>query len=78
MAAGTYENRVTFPRSDRARPRKIALEEAVSTSVFVAAQTVPPVARAAESTYVTDEYAADIEERLTNIGLRVPLRSDPG
>ena len=66
-----YEDRPTFPVPNRRYPKKIALEEAVSTSVFNATATVPVVKTGSELTYTSGEYNKDVERRLTDFKLRV-------
>lgn len=78
QAAKNYENRPTFPIPARSFPQKIALEEAVSTSIFNAAWTVPAIEKASELTYTRKEYNHDVENRLTDIDLRVESMDEAG
>jgi len=73
-----YEDRPTFPVPNRRYPKKIALEEAVSTSVFNATATVPVVKTGSELTYTSGEYNRDVERRLTDFKLRVQSMDEAG
>lgn len=73
-----YEDRPTFSIPHRAYPMKIALEEAVSTSVFNATETVPAVDAASELPYTRGEYGRDVGRRLTDLDLRVQSMGQAG
>lgn len=73
-----FEGRPTFPIPSVSYPKKIALEEAVSTSVFEAAFTVPRINEASELTYTSSEYNQDVERRLTDLELRVKSMDETG
>ncbi|KAJ8613444.1 hypothetical protein MRB53_036929 [Persea americana] len=63
-------SRATF-YSAAPRANKIALEEAISTTVFDATNTLPPTAIAAELPYVEPAYGKDVHKRLEDIDARV-------
>lgn len=71
MSALLSENRPTFTTQPPRFPGKIALEEAVSTSVFNATRTTPPVRGTSDMEYSTPEYGSDVERRLSDPGLQV-------
>ncbi len=71
MPASLPEDRPTFTTRAPHFPRKIALEEAVDTSVFSAVKTSPPVPGTTELEYTSPEYGADVEMRLSDPGLQV-------
>lgn len=56
MPALLSENRPTFTTQPPHFPRKIALEEAVNTSVFNATRTNPPVPGTSDMEYSTPDY----------------------
>jgi hypothetical protein len=65
------ERRPTFTTRPPYYPRKIALEEAVSTSVFNASRTTPLVPGTSDMEYATPDYGPGIERRLSDPGLQV-------
>lgn len=71
MSTVLSENRPTFMTQPPHFPRKIALEEAVNTSVFNATRTSPPVPGTSDVEYSAPEYGPDIEKRLSDPGLQV-------
>jgi hypothetical protein len=56
MSAVLSEDRPTFTTRPPHFPRKIALEEAVNTSVFNASRTTPPVPGTSDMEYATPDY----------------------
>jgi len=71
MSVTLSEGRPTFTTRPAHFPRKIALEEAVNTSVFNATRTTPPVQGTSDMEYGTAEYGSDVERRLSDPGLQV-------
>lgn len=71
MSVTLSEGRPTFTTRPPHFPRKIALEEAVNTSVFNATRTTPPVPGTSDMEYGTAEYGSDVERRLSDPGLQV-------
>jgi predicted TIM-barrel fold metal-dependent hydrolase len=71
MSEPLSEGRPTFTTETPRFPRKIALEEAVNTSVFNATTTNPPVPGATDMEYASPDYGPDVERRLTDPGLQV-------
>ena len=64
-------SRPTFPSQKWKWPQKIALEEAITTTVFNATSTLPSVDGGAELPYVNTEFLEDVKKRLSDIDLRV-------
>jgi len=71
MSESLSEGRPTFTTRPPHFPRKIALEEAVSTSVFNATRTTPPVPGTSDMEYSRPDYGSDVERRLSDPGLQV-------
>ena len=70
--------RPTFSVRDSRLPWKIALEEAVGTSVFNATTTLPPSENTSEIPYVDHQYAYDVRNRLSNLTARVEAMNRAG
>lgn len=70
--------RPTYPSQKWKWPQKIALEEAITTTVFNATSTLPPVDRGAELPYVNTEFLEDVKNRLSNVDLRVEAMNKAG
>ena len=70
--------RPTFSGAAKKTFQKIAIEEAISTHVFNATATLPPVNSTAELPYVDTKYVADVKDRLTNIEARVKAMDEAG
>lgn len=71
MPMSTSQPRPTFTPRSSTFPQKIAIEEAVATSVFTATTTNPPQTGTGELPYDRPEYVSDIEKRLVDVDLRV-------
>lgn len=71
MSTPAQQPRPTFTPPSSDFPDKIALEEAISTSVFNPTTTNPPVQGTGELDYDRPEYVADVELRLSDLDLRV-------
>lgn len=71
-------SRPTFTANRWKQPKKIALEEAVTTTVFNSTTTLPPISGGAELPYVNTDYVADVKERLSNVDLRVKAMDQAG
>ena len=80
QAYPTPSKRPTFTSTKFKRPQKIALEEAVATTVFNATATLPPASGTAELPYVDTDYVADVRHRLSPAGIddRVKAMDDAG
>ncbi len=81
MSATSYppvSKRPTFISNTFKVPQKIALEEAISTTVFNSTATLPPDPRTGELPYVNTDYAADVKNRLGNIDARVKAMDEAG
>ncbi|KAJ5743977.1 hypothetical protein N7533_008847 [Penicillium manginii] len=70
--------RPTFSGAAKKTFQKIAIEEAISTHVFNATATLPPVNSTAELPYVDTKYVADVKDRLTNVEARVKAMDEAG
>ena len=64
-------SRPTYPSQKRKWPRKIALEEAITTIVFNATSTLPAIDGGAELPYVNTEFLEDVKKRLSDVDLRI-------
>ena len=64
-------SRPTFPSRKRKWPRKIALEEAITTTVFNPTSTLPPSDGGAELPYVNIDFLEDVKKRLSDVDLRI-------
>lgn len=71
-------DRPTFSANRWKQPQKIALEEAITTSVFNSTNTLPPTEAGAELPYVNADYVADVKNRLSNVALRVQAMDQAG
>ena len=81
MRSNTYPpatDRPTYTSSHRKHPQKIALEEAISTTVFNSTATLPPTASTSELPYVDHDYVADVRDRLSNIDARIEAMDRAG
>lgn len=70
--------RPTFIAKERKLSQKIALEEAISTTIFNATATLPPVDGTAELPYVDRDYVSDVQNRLLNLETRVEAMDRAG
>ncbi|OQD74722.1 hypothetical protein PENANT_c168G10740 [Penicillium antarcticum] len=70
--------RPTFSVAAKKTLQKIAIEEAISTHVFNATATLPPVDSTGELPYVESNYVADVKDRLTNVEARVKAMDEAG
>ncbi len=71
MSTPSPEQRPTFTPAPSDFPQKIALEEAISTTVFNPTTTNPPVQGTGELPYDRPEYVSDVERRLSDVDLRL-------
>lgn len=81
MTSVTYPSatqRATFPSKHRKPLQKIALEEAISTSVFNSTATLPPSEGTAELPHVDLDYVGDVKDRLSNIEARIESMNHAG
>ncbi len=70
--------RPTFSANRWRQPQKIALEEAITTSVFNPTNTLPETKGGAELPYVDKDYVVDVKNRLSNLELRVQAMDRAG
>ncbi|GKZ37614.1 hypothetical protein AbraIFM66950_009263 [Aspergillus brasiliensis] len=70
--------RPTFGVAPTKTFQKIAIEEAISTHIFNATTTLPPVEGTAELPYVDSEYVTDVKDRLNNVEARVQAMNEAG
>lgn len=66
-----FTSRPTFPSQKRKLPRKITLEEAITTTVFNATSTLPAIDGGAELPFVSTDFLEDVKKRLSDIDLRI-------
>lgn len=81
MATNAYPpatHRPTFTSGHHKILNKIALEEAITTTIFNATSTLPPSTGTAELPYVDHQYVADVKDRLANIEARVQAMDRAG
>ena len=71
-------HRPTFGVPVKKSTQKIALEEAISTTVFNPTTTLPPVESTAELPFVEKAYVADVKARLSDVDARVKAMDGAG
>ena len=71
-------DRPTYPSQVWKWPQKIALEEAITTTVFNSTTTLPPVEGGAELPYVNTDFLADVKDRLSNVDRRIEAMDKAG
>ena len=71
-------DRPTFSANKGKQPQKIALEEAITTSVFNGTTTLPPIQGGSELPYVNADYVADVKNRFSNVELRLQAMDEAG
>ena len=74
----SLSSRPTFPSQKRKWPLKIALEEAITTTVFDATSTLPPTDGGAELPFVDTDFFQDVKKRLSDIDLRIEAMDKAG